>query len=291
MNILVCVKQVVRICGQGGIRAGTGGVDPDSLAHMLNPCDEVAVEEALRIREKMGEGSVTVVTAGPARTDEALRWCLSMGVDSAYHIVNEEADDLDTWGTAMNLARFLTSMEYDLILFGKQTIDYGSGQVGTFVAELLGLPVVTSAVRIEFSADGRKATVESAMERGNRTVVETTLPAVLTVDKGMNRPRYPTLPGRLAARLTDVQQVKNTDLLPDGLGGDVHFRTTVVKIAPAKLRPKKILSPDSSLSPSEKLKFMMRGGMAEKKGDSVGGTPFQLVSGIIDFLKERKFIA
>lgn len=289
MNIIVCVTEVSRICGHGGVNDVTGELDPKYRVQMLNPYDEAAVEEALRIRENRGIGSVTVVIVGPARTERVLHWCLSMGADSAFHIINENMEDTDAWGTSQVLARFLSTREYDLLLFGRHTIDYGSGQVGTFVAELLGLPVVTSAVRIEVAADGKKATIHSALERGNRLVVETLLPAVLTADKVLNRPRYPTLPARLAVRNKPIQRVALP--LPDSGAETVELpRTDIVKVAPAKLRPKKILSPDSNLSPSEKLKFMMRGGITEKKGGSVGGTPAQLAAGIIDFLRERKLL-
>lgn len=285
MNILVCIKQVACICAPQGIDPSTGAINPAALVHMVNPCDEVAIEEALRIREKAGGGTVTLITLGPSLAQDALLWGLAMGADQGIHLPAEDAEVPDAWATALFLSRVIEKMACDLIIFGRRTIEHGSGHVGTFVAHLLDLPLVTSVVKLDFSHDGQHATVERGVEKGNRERVECPLPAVFTVEKGLNKPRYPTWPDRKAARNKTVQRV------------DLAFTSErdwpemeIVKVAPPRLRPKKILAPDSNLSPSAKLKFIMAGGMAEKKGSAMGGDATQLAAGIIDFLKEQGLI-
>lgn len=289
MNILVCIKQVACVCAPQGVNPQTGTIDPAGVVYRVNPCDEVAVEEALRIRERSGGGTVTLVTVGPSRAEDALRWGLAMGADRGIHLQGEEADQYDVWETAQLLSRVIDGHSCDLVLLGNRTIEHGSGQVGIFVAELLDRPVVTSVVRLDLSAGGPWITAERSLERGDREVVDCPLPAVLTVDKGLNRPRYPTWPARRASREKPIQQVDWATVAP-ALEAQAWPKAERIKVAPPRLRPKKILAPDSNLSPSAKLQFIMAGGMGQKKGSAIGGDAEQLAGGIIDFLKERKFI-
>lgn len=285
MKIIVCVKQVVHIYLQSGFDPETEDIVIDGFVYILNPYDEIAVEEAIRQKEEAGEGEVTVITIGPSRAEDALRWCLAMGVDKAVHVLNSREESPDPWTRASILADLIKSMEYDVLLFGKKAIDDEMGQVGTFVADLLGLPVVTAVTEIEVT-DGGKAKVQRALERGNREEVTCPVPAVFTVDTKLNRPRYPTFPARKAARKKPIQQI-DMQSFP---AHTTPAKMETIRIAQPRLRPKKILMPDSNLSPSERMKFVMTGGMGNKKGGSVAGDPKQIVSSIIDFLKEKQMI-
>ena len=282
MNIIVCVKQVVHIYIQNGFDPSTGDIAADGWVYVINPYDETAVEEAIRIKERIGGGEVTVISIGPPRVEGALRWCMAMGADRAIHVVKDDDKCPDPWGTALLLSDLIRSMSYDVLLFGKKAIDDEMGQVGTFVAELLDLPVVTAVAQLGVSKPN-EAVVQRSLERGNREEVVCPTPAVFTVEKTLNRPRYPTFPDRKAAQIKPIQQIKGSPS-PD------HPKMNVVRLAPPKLRPKKILSPDSSLSAAARINFVMSGGMSQKKGGVVKGDPKQMVNGIIDFLKEKKVI-
>jgi len=284
MKIIVCVKQVARIYLQDGYDPKTKDIVTDGLVYILNPYDENAVEEALRQKEKTGMGEVTVITIGPSRAEEILRWCLSLGVDSAIHVVNDTAENHDPWVIASDLAGLIREMDYDLLFFGRMAIDDELGQIGTFTAELLDTPVITAVAEIESIADG-KVRVKRALERGNRERVTCMLPAALTIDKTVNQPRYPTFPARKAAK---VKAITKIDI--NSIPAQQERNKIVTRFAAPKLRPKKMLTPDSSMTAAERMKFVMMGGMVQKKGDTVAGDPKQIVSGIIDFLKEKKVI-
>lgn len=285
MNIIVCVKQVAQIYVQSGFDQVTGDMVTDGLVYTLNPYDEVAVEEALRQRGKAGKGEVTVVTLGPARAEAALRWCLAMGADEAAHILTSEKDDLDPWARASVLADFVRGRRYDLLLFGKEAVDDGMGQVGTLVGELLELPVITAVTRVEVM-DGATVKVERALARGDREEAICPVPAALTVDRKLCRPRYPTFPARQASRTKSIEKLQMPALEADSIPPKME----TVRIFQPKVKPKRIVAPDSNLSHEERMKFIMTGGMGDKKGGSVAGDPKKLVSSIIDFLKEKQII-
>jgi len=285
MKIIVGVKQVAHIYIQNGYDPNTKDIVRDGLVYILNPYDEVAVEEAIRQREKAGQGEVTVITVGPSRAEEILRWCLALGANEAIHLVDENSKNLDPWSTASILADRIKGLEYDLLLFGKKALDDEMGQVGILVAELLGLPVVTSIAEMDLTGQG-KARILRSLERGNREEVLCPLPAVFTVDRALNRPRYPTLPARKAAREKEIRRINLQPLESSAAGPEM----VITRLAPPKLRPKKVLAPDSDMSDAERMKFIMTGGLGNKKGGAVAGDPEKIVSGIIDFLKEKKVI-
>jgi electron transfer flavoprotein beta subunit len=284
MNTIVCVKQIPQIYIKNGYSPKTRGIVSDGLVYVLSPHDEAAVEAALR-QKKAGGGDVTVITIGPSRAEGALRWCLAMGVDRAVHILDDNGEDLDPWTRASILAETIKAMDYDLLLFGKKALDDEMGLVGTFVGELLELPVCTAVIQIELLETGG-ARIQRALERGNREEMICPIPAVLTVDQKLNRPRYPTFPARKAAQTASIRQIDIASLTAPFPSGPIN----VVRLAAPRVRPKKILAPDSDMSADDQLRFVMTGGMGKKKGGSVGGDPKQMASGIIDFLKEENVI-
>lgn len=203
MDILVCMKQVPDTESKIRLKAGEKAVDTENLNFVINPFDEFAIEEALRIREKLG-GTVTLVSMGPTRTQEALRTGLAMGADRAIHLQDDAFDGADAWATAKVLAKAVQGLEYDLILCGKQAIDDDSAQVAALLAEMLDLPQVTVVTKLEIAADGKSARAHREIE-GGVEVVETSLPAVITAQKGLNEPRYPSLPGIMKAKKKEIK--------------------------------------------------------------------------------------
>ena len=198
MNQVVCLKQVPDTAS--AIRVVDGQVDREGLDWVVNPYDEYALEEALQIRERRGgEGKITVVTVGAERAAEALRSGLALGADEAVHLADPAFEDLDPFGVAQVLAASLPRIEYDLIWFGWKGVDHDHGIVGAAVAELLDLPQVSFVIKVEIAEDGKTGRLEKEVE-GAHQVVETSLPAVLTAQKGLNEPRYPSLKGIMAVK-------------------------------------------------------------------------------------------
>ena len=193
MNAVVCIKQVpdteapVKI--QGGQLALAG------MPTMVNVFDEYAIEEALLLREKFG-GKVTALCMGPAEASEALKKALAMGVDEAVLLSDAAFEGADPWATAYTLAYAIRKIGgYDIVLLGKQSTDGTSASVGPAVARFLGIPALTFTFKIrEIDFSGHKITVERLLE-GRREIVAGRLPAVVTVVKDINQPRYPTLLG------------------------------------------------------------------------------------------------
>ncbi len=188
----------------------TGGrIDEDGAEFIINPYDEYAVEEAIQVRDEHG-GEVTVITIGGEDAEKQLRTALAMGADKAV-LINVE-DDLqikDQYTTAKILATYLEDKDPDLILAGNVAIDNGTGQVGPRVADLLGIPYVTTITDLKI--DGEKVTVVRDVE-GDEETIETTLPLLVTAQQGLNEPRYPSLPGIMKAKKKPLEELELDDL-------------------------------------------------------------------------------
>lgn len=200
MNVYVILKQTFDTEEKIVIRDGE--VDEEGVKFTINPYDEYAVEEALRLKEQLG-GTVTVVSAGPPRAAEALRTALAMGADEAV-LLSDERIRTDEYGIARLLAAYFRSRTYDLILGGNFSVDNGAGQVAVRLAKLLDLPHVGSVTRL--SVSGNRATAERDAE-GDTETVEVPLPALFTAQQGLNDPRYPSLPGIMKAKKKPFQQL------------------------------------------------------------------------------------
>jgi len=202
MNIIVCIKRVPDSESRIAIASDGISVDTEGVKFVVNPYDEYAIEEALRLKEAAGEGTVTVMTLGGEESKETLRTALAMGADQA--VLLRGRPSIDGLGTAEKLAEALKGREFDLILFGKQAIDDDNLQVPAMVAELLGLPCAN--VVVELQVEGVKAKAEREVEGGHE-VLEFNLPAVVAAQKGLNEPRYASLKGIMAAKKKPLEEV------------------------------------------------------------------------------------
>jgi electron transfer flavoprotein beta subunit len=208
MNIIVCVKRVPDT--ECGIAVASDGrsVDTRGLKYIVNPYDEFAIEEALRLKEAAGSGTVTVLTLGGDESRETLRTALAMGADNA--VLLRGAPSLDGLGSAEKLAAAIKGREFDLVLFGKQAVDDDNLQVPAMVAELLGLPCAT--VVVELKLEGRRARAQREVE-GGQELVELELPAVIAAQKGLNEPRYTSLKGIMQAKKKPLEEIDVGDAL------------------------------------------------------------------------------
>lgn len=212
MKIAVCVKRVPD--SEARIKIGDDGkrINESGVKFVLNPYDEFAVEEALRLKEAAGSGEVVVYTLGTEVSQETIRTALAMGADRGVLLKSADVS-LDPLPVARALAAALGDEACDLILFGKLAIDDASHATGIMVAELLGLPAVSAASRLAIQ-DG-KGTAEREIE-GGVEVVEFGLPAVVTAEKGLNEPRYPALKGIMMAKKKPLD-VRDVVLEPAGI--------------------------------------------------------------------------
>ena len=212
MKLAVCVKRVPDSEARIKIGADSKSIDGTGVKFVLNPYDEYAVEEALKLKEAAGSGEVVVISVGADAAQETIRTALAMGADRGV-LLKSDTLPLDPLPVAQSLAAELKDGGYDVVLFGKMAIDDSSQAVGTMVAELLELPCVSAVAHLEI-ADG-KGTAEREIE-GGVEVVEFALPAVVTADKGLNEPRYPALRGIMMAKKKPLE-VKDAGLDSGGL--------------------------------------------------------------------------
>jgi len=204
MNIVVCIKQVPDTTDVK-IDPKTGTLIREGVPSIINPDDKHALEEGLRIKERHG-GTVTVLSMGPPQAMDALMEARAMGADVTVLISDRAFAGSDTLATSYALARSVATVgEWDVVLCGRQAIDGDTAQIGPQLAELLGVPQVTYCIDIDISEDGKRVTAKRALEDGYE-VIETSLPALFTVIKDINDPRYPSVRGIVnVCRDCDVQ--------------------------------------------------------------------------------------
>jgi electron transfer flavoprotein beta subunit len=240
MKILVLIKQVPDTATQVKIGADARAIDTTGITWIVSPYDEFAIEEALRIKEKRGQGEVVAVTVGPDRAKEALRSCLAMGADRAVHVNDPALEPADTLLAARALAGVIKLEQPKLVLTGRQAIDDDMGAVGAQVAELLGWPCLSWIMEEAIADDGSKVRAGRQVE-GGLEVFEVPLPCVLTAQKGMNEPRYPTLKGIMGAKKKEIKELKAADV---GLGQVARELEVVALEALPPRPPGRILTGD-----------------------------------------------
>jgi electron transfer flavoprotein beta subunit len=258
MKIIVAIKQVPLRDSQFHVNASGKWIDETDLSFEINEPDAYALEEALQLREKHG-GEVVVLCAGPARAAQTIREALAKGADRAIHIEAEDLSSglpsLDTLGVAKLLSAAAAPEKPDLILTGLQSDDLGAGQTGVVMAELLGVPHSTIIMQVEVREGAMR--VKRELENGWFQHIEMPLPAVLTVQSGLNKLRYATLMGIKKARTKEIQRVT-----PAELGGALAPVATIEKIyAPHKSKQTQIFQCDARTAAAqlvEKLKFEAR---------------------------------
>jgi len=207
MNIVVYLKQTFDTEAKIALNS-SGKIDSAGVNLVINPYDEYAIEEALKLKEKFG-GEVTLVSIGNERVQEALRTALAMGCDQAILVNDPGLDNPDEWVKAEVLAKAVSTISYDIILGGRIAVDDGSSQVAVRLADALNIPSVTSILKLE--VEENKATVTREIDGGTE-IVEISLPAVLTAQKGLNIPRYPSMMGIMKAKKKELKVMSLADI-------------------------------------------------------------------------------
>ncbi|NDQ56369.1 MAG: electron transfer flavoprotein subunit beta/FixA family protein [Acidipila sp.] len=210
MKIVVCIKQVPAKDAPLAMAEGGAWIKETDIGFEMNEPDAYALEEALRLKEKHG-GEVIAVSMGPERSKQAIKEALAKGADRGIHVADERFYTLDPLGAARSIAAAIRREPgVDLILTGLQSDDQGFGQTGVLLAELLGLPHATIIMQIDV-ADGRMK-LKRELEAGWFQWVELPLPALLSIQSGINKPRYATLKGIMAAKKKEIVSVVRAEL-------------------------------------------------------------------------------
>ncbi|TMA77823.1 MAG: electron transfer flavoprotein subunit beta/FixA family protein [Deltaproteobacteria bacterium] len=228
MKILATVKRVPDPETSIKVKPDGSGIVTDNIKWVINPFDEIAIEEALRIKEKHAGSEVVLASIGAKVVQEQLRTGLAMGADRAILVLTDDA--LDPLAVARVLAKIVETEKPDLIVMGKQAIDDDSNAAGQMLAELLGWPQATFASKVELAADQKSMTVTREVDGGLETV-GAPLPAIVTADLRLNEPRYASLPGIMKARKKELKEIPIADL-----GVDVAPKAQIVKMDPPPKR-------------------------------------------------------
>lgn len=235
MKIAVCISHVPDTATKISIGGDGKNIDPNGVTYVVNPYDEFAIEEALKTKEKFG-GEVTVISLGGEANKESLRKALAMGCDNAVLLKDENYRD--SLAVAKALAAEIKTQSAEIVFFGKQSVDYDNSVVGQMTSELLGFNCVS--VVVDLKIEDNKITAEREIE-GGKEVVETSLPAVITAQKGLNEPRYASLKGIMAAKKKTIEEKQ-----PEGA---VNFTELAALKRPAPKQAGKIVGTDASAVP------------------------------------------
>ncbi len=255
MNIVVLIKRVPDT--ETRIQIKDSQVSTEGISWVISPYDEYAVEEALRLIEKY-TGKVTLVCLGPEDAKETIRKGLALGADQAVHLNDPAFLNGDASTTAEVLAAALKKIEYDLILSGKQAVDEDNAQVGIRVAELLDLPHVNAVIKLELSDDKKSARCTREVD-GDRDVMETSLPAIITAQQGLNEPRYPSLKGIMGAKKKPITDWRASDLgLDPATVGEQGAKFQLVQVEPPPARPPGKIIPGDAATAAKELARLLR---------------------------------
>jgi electron transfer flavoprotein beta subunit len=235
MKLLVCINHVPDTTTKISIGSDKTSIDSSGVTYVINPYDEFAVEECLKLREK-NDGEVTAISLGSDGHKETLRKALAMGADRAVLLKDDGVRD--SYAVAEGLAAYIKEQSPDMVFFGKQSVDGDDAAIGQMVAEMIGYPCVSVAVKLDI--EGTAVTAEREIEGGHE-VVTTTLPCVITAQKGLNEPRYPSLKGIMSAKKKPIEEIPAAPATP---------KTTLVEMKrPADKAAGKIVGTDASAVP------------------------------------------
>ncbi len=254
MKIAVCVKQVPAKDAPLTIDAGGAWIRETDIGFEMNEPDTYALEEALRLKEKHG-GEVVAVSMGPERVKQTIKEALAKGADRGIHVADDKFYQLDPLASARSLAAAIQKENFDLVLTGLQSDDHGFGQTGVLLAELLGLPHATIIMQIEV-LEGRMK-LKRELEAGWFQWVELPLPAVLTIQSGINKVRYATLKGIMAAKKREIATIAREPL---GVASELTQRLERIYV-PQKTKKTEMIGgtpKEAAAKLVEKLKFEAR---------------------------------
>lgn len=287
LSLFVCVKQVLdpRILVQ---IENECTVIPDDIApiYIIDPASQAALEIAMTYKETSG-ASVSAVTMGPERCEAVLRFCLARGVDEVIHIVHPDDASYDLFFAAKLTGKVIQEYAPDLVLCGDRSCDDGSACFGPFLAEMMNLPQVTSVVDLEL-IENRMIRAVRSLERGNREVVNCPLPALISVCPVQIHPRYITV-----WKLHSVNELPIKKIIVSQADAPAVTSPCLTKITPPRARPRRMSAPDSAMTASQRLRFMMDKGQPKNKASEptlFEGSVDQAVDRIIEFLHEKGIV-
>jgi electron transfer flavoprotein alpha/beta subunit len=291
LTILACVTGVVDGQAPVEIEGGALVVEEAALPHVLNPADANALEAGLALRDARPGSRVLAVSVGPAFQEVALREAIAQGVDDAVRLWDDAFVGSDCLGTARILTAAATKANAHVVFCGELSLDGSGGLVGAQLAELLGLPMVDRVSTVEVAPDGDCLLTERRTGGGYRVVERTPLPALITVATGANVPRYPTLRSRLHSRSASIPcwGMAELGLNPSDIGqAAATLQVTALRRPPPD--PRGLVDPGNDLPPEERWMMAISGGVREREGGLIEGSPEELSERLVRYLGQGSYI-
>jgi electron transfer flavoprotein beta subunit len=288
LRVAVCLKQVLDTQLPMLIEAGAGQVEQDSSVpiYRLDPIDQCGLELGMTLKKSCG-AQVSVLTLGPDRAEEVLRYGLGRGADLATHLVCGETESWDAWSKAEALGQEITRQGCDLALCGGRSTDEGAGLLGPFMAENLDLPQVTSVIGLEIDPQARRLRAYRQLEHGDREIIECRLPALVCVSALAGRPQY--------VSVQRLKECENKHIVRRQVSIPASTRQPACQVKEftvPRLRPRKVPAPNPALTASGRMNFLMAGSQRQAKKESkiFEGPVDEAVRRVVDYLKEQGFI-
>lgn len=282
MRAVVCIKQISHTYARTGMDPERHYLKPEDSVSRVNPYDEAALATALNVKSLVPLSDIVILTLGALSAEHDLRRCLAMGADHLYQIAMPGR--MDPWRKSWLLAKAVKDLGADLVLCGKESLDTRNGQVGAFMAHHLNFSYVSMVRKlIAVAGDCCAATVQRSAGRGLKEIIESTLPAVFSIDadgSSLGLPSY-----------VSTREALNYPIRTLHYAEEPHLARTVLrKSFPPRPRPKKVPAPDISLPAYERILQLLRGGVSEKSGKILSGTPESQVEETLSFLREHGFM-
>jgi electron transfer flavoprotein beta subunit len=287
MKIAVCVKSVIDVSFPFALDIQNLTAWEDDVFYKVNPADKCAAEVALTLRETYG-GEVFFLAYGPPRVEKALRDCLAMGGDQAIRVWDDRSHS-GSFSKAYLLAKALKRLSPDLVLCGARSLDEGSGETPVAMAEYLELPQVTGITELSSLEENRSVIVKRRLERGKREEIECSLPALLSVEIGIKKPRYGSLPNALKAKKAKITCLKGDSLEVDfSVFKELDSLLQQESKSLPRPRPKKTFNLESGLNVAQRLEWIMSGGGGKQsKSDFLEGRPEEVAKKLADIILEN----
>jgi electron transfer flavoprotein beta subunit len=288
MIIAVCMKQVNYLYARTGSDPELNFVGPRDHVTLNNPLDEVALEQAVRIKESIGQGQVWALTVTEHLVEREARRALAMGSDKFVQLYDPGWGEPDAWTTSLALSRAVKKISADLVLCGARSLDPGRGEVGCYLAAFLEFPFVSSVTSMERSRHDEPWIIRRSLGKGYEEELRCRLPLVLGVEKNLCEPRYPSHRARLQAEKEAIVGWDGKDL--DLAASAMRARVNLGAVVSPRPKPKRIPVPDGAWPARDRIGFLLSPRVESKAGEIVQGEPRELAQRLIEFLEDKGLI-
>lgn len=292
MHIAVLMRGVLDVEGPVRIDRPKNDIKRGGLAYFTNPLDRIAVEQAFQIKREVDDTTITAIVVGDHRDKVILHDALSLGADKGVLIRDDFSDRRSPSGTAEKFVSALGLNFPEIVVCGQRVDDSEDEETGAYIADLLSYPLVSHALSIDVSDNGRTMDITRKLLRGDREIVEVSTPAVVTMETGMIQARYPSVRERIKSKEKPIKIIETvvSENSEDSLQVHPDHPVPITGYSPPKPKTQNVFSPDKKLSGAQRLSMAMSGGLVQKKSKKMEGGSTEIAENLVHFLCEKKIL-